>query len=153
MYFSTKIKVSKVIVIYLSTGGNGWAWRCEGESAFLQIVFICLTLSWVCHILQSYRDLLLDLTLWKIFWRKLFEWEVMTHLQSCPALQSLSCFIAEGQIHWSSHFIPPQGKNCDLNYLVDIFKYCTFTWKQQYIWCWYFLSTTKSNCWISSWVD
>ena len=35
-------------------------------------------------------------------------------------LPSMSCFIAKGQIHWSSHFIPPQGENCDLNYLVDI---------------------------------
>ena len=35
-------------------------------------------------------------------------------------LQSMSCFIAKGQIHRSSHFIPPQGENCDLNYLVDI---------------------------------
>ena len=38
----------------------------------------------------------------------------------CVSPRTVSWFIAEGQIHWSSHFLPPQGENCDLNYLADI---------------------------------
>ena len=38
----------------------------------------------------------------------------------CVSPSTVSWFIAEGQIHWSSHFLPPQGENCDLNYLADI---------------------------------
>ena len=48
------------------------------------------------------------------------EAEDVLTLCRCVSPSTVSWFIAEGQIHWSSHFLPPQGENCDLNYLADI---------------------------------